>query len=95
MLTQQIMTNWDTTPTGYAAEITALFDDGYPAWTLKTNEGYGVAIPNGNNIEVSESFSGARLYNTPIALNGGDSQNVLLLLTDSETIRRPFAALCA
>lgn len=95
MLAQQIMTNWDTTPTGYAAEITALFDDGYPAWTLKTNEGYGVAIPNGNNIEVSESFSGARLYNTPIALNGGDSQNVLLLLTDSETIRRPFAALCA
>ena len=41
LITQQIITNWDTTAKGYAAKIVSLFESGYPAWTIKTNEVYG------------------------------------------------------
>ena len=58
MLTQQIIDNWDTSAKGYAAKIISLFETGYPAWTIKTNEVYGVAIPLPEEIEVAENFSG-------------------------------------
>ena len=94
MLTQQIIDNWDTSAKGYAAKIISLFETGYPAWTIKTNEVYGVAIPLPEEIEVAENFSGAKLYNDRIEL-GGEEKNVLLLITDLDTIKYPFATLCA
>lgn len=95
MLAQQIITNWDTSAKGYATKIVELFDAGYPAWTIKTNELYGVAIPLEKNVEVSECFSGARLYNELIYLDGSEQQNVLLLTTDRYDIKYPFSTLCA
>lgn len=94
MLAQQIIENWDTSAKGYAAEIIMLFEVGYPAWTIKTNEVYGVAIPLPDNVEVAEKFSGAKLYNDIIELNG-QKENVLLLVTELEDIKYPFATLCA
>ena len=94
MLAQKIIENWDTSAKGYAAEIIMLFEVGYPAWTIKTNEVYGVAIPLLDNVEVAEKFSGAKLYNDIIELNG-QKENVLLLVTDLEDIKYPFATLCA
>ena len=94
MLAQQIIENWDTSAKGYAAEIIVLFEVGYPAWTIKTNEVYGVAIPLPDNVEVAEKFSGAKLYNDIIELNG-QKENVLLLVTELEDIKYPFATLCA
>lgn len=95
MITQQIITNWDTTAKGYAAKIVSLFESGYPAWTIKTNEVYGVAVPIPEGIEVSEHFSEVKLYNDSILLDGIDNENVLLLVTEAEYIKHPFAALCA
>ena len=94
MLAQKIIENWGTSAKGYAAEIIMLFEVGYPAWTIKTNEVYGVAIPLLDNVEVAEKFSGAKLYNDIIELNG-QKENVLLLVTDLEDIKYPFATLCA
>lgn len=95
MLAQQIITNWDTSAKGYATKIVTLFDAGYPAWTIKTNELYGVAIPLSENVEVSECFSGAKLYNDIIILDENEYQNVLLLVTELESIKFIFATLCA
>jgi hypothetical protein len=95
MLAQQIMINWDTSAKGYATKIVSLFDAGYPAWTIKTTEIYGVAIPVPENTEVSESFSGAKLYNDIMMLDGTEQINVLLLTTKLDSIRYPFATLCA
>ena len=93
MITQQIITNWDTTAKGYAAKIVSLFESGYPAWTIKTNEVYGVAIPLPEGVEVSEHFAEVRLYNDSILLDGTDNENVLLLVTEADYIKQPFAAL--
>lgn len=95
MLTQQILTNWETSAKGYAAKIVSLCDAGYPAWTIKTNEVYGVAIPLPENTEISERFSGARLYNDTIVFDGEERKNVLLLTTELSSIKNPFASLCA
>lgn len=95
MLAQLILSNWDTSAKGYATRIEDLFDAGYPAWTIKTNEVYGVAIPLAADVEVSERFSGARLYNDSMLLNGSEQQNVLLLTTENEAIKNPFSTLCA
>ncbi len=95
MLAQQIINNWDTSAKGYAAKIVSLFDAGYPAWTIKTNEVYGVAIPLEEGVEVAEHFSGAKLYNDRITLDESEHKNVLLLVTELEDIKYPFATLCA
>lgn len=95
MLAEQIISNWDTSAKGYATKIVDLFDAGYPAWTVKTNELFGVAIPLAEDIEVSESFSGAKLYNDLIILDGSEQQNVLLLTTEINEIKYSFATLCA
>lgn len=95
MLVQQIINNWNTSAKGYAAKIIELIETGYPAWTVKTYDGYGVAIPIPANVEISENFSGARLYNDVMTLEGEEKRNVLLLITELESIKQPFAALCA
>ena len=95
MLAEQIISNWDTSAKGYATKIVDLFDAGYPAWTVKTNELFGVAIPLAEDIEVSESFSGAKLYNDLIILDGSEQKNVLLLTTEINEIKYSFATLCA
>ena len=95
MLAEQLINNWDTSAKGYATKIVTLFDAGYPAWTIKTNELYGVAIPIPESVEVSERFSGAKLYNDIIILDGNEHQNVLLLVTGLESIKYIFATLCA
>lgn len=95
MLIQQIIDNWNTSAKGYAAEIVELIDAGYPAWTVKIHDGYGVAIPLAPGVEISESFSGAKLYNDVMTLEGEEKWNVLLLITEAEEIKQPFAALCA
>lgn len=95
LITEQIITNWETTAKGYAAKIVSLFDIGYPAWTIKTDELYGVAIPLPEGVEISEYFSEAKLYNDSILLDGIDKENVLLLVAATDYIKQPFAALCA
>ena len=70
MLAEQIISNWDTSAKGYATKIVDLFDAGYPAWTVTTNELFGVAIPLAEDIDVSDSFSGAKFDNDLIILDG-------------------------
>lgn len=95
MLTETILNCWETSAKGYSTRIKELFDIGYPAWTIKTKDSYGVAIPIPEGVEVSEKFSGARLFNEKIIFDEGNNENALLLLTEKDAIKQPFATLCA
>jgi len=94
MLTDIIIENWKSSAKGYATKISELFDMGYPAWTVKTTYKYGVAIPFSGVHQVNETFAGAKLYSDTISLKG-ESVDALLLVTDLDEIKSPFAALCA
>lgn len=95
MLTQSILDYWDTLAKGYSTKINELFEIGYPAWTIKTKDLIGVAIPNPEGVEVAERFSSAQLFNDELVFNDSHRENVLFLLTEHEKVKQPFATLCA
>ena len=95
MLKERIIEQWNTTSKNHAAEITELTEAGYPAWAVKIKDQYGVAIPLPEGVEVSESFSGASLFNNTLLFDDVSEKNLLLLVTELDYIQEPFAALCA
>lgn len=95
MLIDDIKENWNTDILGYAQAIASLKDSAYPAWTVKLEDGYGVAIPYSGE-DVNESFSNARIFTADnIMTASGIMQRVLALTTGAANIEHPFAALCA
>lgn len=94
-LANEIKNNWDSSPVGYVGKVQSLFEVGYETWTLKTNFGYGVAVPYNGGTAVSERFSDAFLRTDNISISKGDPQKVLMLVTQKESIEIPFSALCA
>lgn len=64
----------------------------YPAWTIKTMEGYGVAILYDGE-DVREDFSNATIHCENIVLNG-ENHKVLVLFSKSATMDAAFANLC-
>lgn len=94
MLKKTILNNWDTDILGYAQSIPELENTQYPAWTVKLDDSYGVAIPYKGTEEINESFASAKIRSTSIKLRSGDIERVILLTTDSEDIRTPFSVLC-
>lgn len=95
MLTEEIEKKWTDTPKGHAAVIDSLRDAGYPAWTIRPGNSYGVAMEIPEHVEIDELFSGARLYDDMIDVEGTGQIHALILLTEKTTIKRPFASLCA
>lgn len=69
-------------------------DESYPAWVLRYDDWYGVGIPLGNSIEISERFSNARLW-AKILFIGEIEQGLLLLTSTLESLRYEFASVCA
>ena len=95
MIAEQIIKNWDISAIGYGTKINDLFECGYPAWTIKLQNEYGVAIPIDKTIEVFEKFSGAKLYTDTMIIDENFPVHVLLLTTELSSIKIPFATLCA
>lgn len=95
MITEELINNWASTPTGMFMNVVSLTNEGYETWTMKNRSEYGVAIPIKTEDEISEFFSGAHLYTEKKILNESDERNLLFLTSEKEDIMDTFAALCA
>ena len=74
-------------------------DPAYPAFVLKTNDAYGVAIEY-NGIPVNESFNSVTLVDnssmtTSINFGANSNDNYLMLLCSNNELRGQFAQICA
>lgn len=94
MLKKAILNNWETDILGYAQSISLLEHTDYPAWTIKLDDSYGVAIPYSGREDINECFANARIRSTEIKVLTGDMKRAILLTTDSTDIKAPFASLC-
>lgn len=94
MLNEEIRKNWLTDIVGYAQYIRSLEGGPYPAWTVKFEDGYGVAIPAGSDIVLNEGFAGARIKTMTIKISSDNQQNAIVLLSDSLSMAVPFSTLC-
>lgn len=94
MLKKAILNNWSTDILGYAQSIDALENTGYPAWTVRLDNSYGVAIPYSGTEDINESFANAKIRSTNINFLTGDIKRAIVLATDAEDIKIPFATLC-
>lgn len=94
MLSDEIRNNWETDIVGYAQGIQSLEKTPYPAWTVKFEDSYGVAIPTDDTVTLNEGFAGARIRTMPVYIASGISQNAIVLLANSNMIAIPFSSLC-
>lgn len=77
---------------GKALPIT-LIDNKFPAWVIRLNESYGVAIEIENDVEINERFSNVKIQTNNYSI-GGTEKKMLLLTSSMEHLRNEFASLC-
>ena len=94
MLSEEIRNNWSTDIIGYAKSIKSLENGAYPAWSVKFEDSYGVAIPIDDDVVLNESFAGARIKTMIIHISSENTQNAIVLLSNSQSIAIPFSTLC-
>ena len=94
-LSEEIISKWEETATDYYSPIDSMFALGCPAWVIRLDGGYGVAVPIESDIQVSECFSNAKLYTHTFELEKDLFQRALFLQTTSAEVEDPFASLCA
>lgn len=94
MITDNIIYNWNSSPSNHAVLI-ADMDPAFPAWTVKLENDYGVAIPYAGADDIYEVFSGARMCSSKILIEEQTEQKVLLLTAHSVSMQVPFSVLCA
>lgn len=94
MLSEEIRKNWSTDIIGYAQSIKSLENGEYPAWSVKFEDSYGVAIPINDDVVLNESFAGARIKTMIIHISSENTQNAIVLLSNSQNIAIPFSTLC-
>lgn len=90
-LFEEIKSNWKLDIYNKMQQIESL-KDSYPAWTIKTFEGYGVAILYDGD-DVREDFSNAAIYCEQIGING-ENHKVLVLSSKSSSMDSSFTNLC-
>ena len=90
-LFEEIKSNWKLDIYNKMQQIESL-KDSYPAWTIKTFEGYGVAVLYDGD-DVREDFSNAAIYCEQIAMNG-ENHKVLVLSSKSSSMDSAFTNLC-
>ena len=66
----------------------------YPAYAIRTMDGYGVAIEWDSDKDVSEYFSSAHLVSHKTVV-GGYEKRLLMLVSSREEFRNEFATVCA
>jgi hypothetical protein len=93
-LHNDILNNWSTDIIGFAHSIESLKEQGYPGWTVKYQDSYGVAIPYDGIEEINEYFSNAQIKSDVITVSGDCVQRAVLLLADFSVSRESFAAFC-
>lgn len=76
-----------------ALKINSLTDN-YPAFIIRIRDGYGVAIPVDEELEVAERFNSCKLRTGLLSIDGSPS-NYLMLISAFEEYRYEFASLCA
>ena len=94
MLKEAIRCNWQTDISGYAQIISKMQDTGYPAWTVKILDSYGVAIPYDGEDIINENFANARIYSDNIVCDDKTVKKALILSTSTEGIETTFSAIC-
>ena len=65
----------------------------YPAWTLKNDKWYGVAVAVADELNFLEKFSNAMIWTT-LAEIDGKNYNLLVLSCTDEGLRSEFATIC-
>ena len=90
-LFEEIKSNWNLDIFNKLQEIESL-KNSYPAWTLKTYDGFGVAILYDGE-DVREDFSNAAIYCEQITING-EKHKVLILSSKSASMDSAFTNLC-
>lgn len=75
-----------------AMEITQLPKE-YPAFVIRTLDGFGVAIEVDDNLEISEKFNSCKLHTCGLGIDG-KIKNYLVLSSVFEEYRYEFASLC-
>lgn len=76
-----------------ALKINSLPDE-YTAHIIRIPDGYGVAIPVAEDMEVAESFNSCKFRTAPLSIEGTPS-NYLILISSFDEYRYEFASLCA
>ena len=76
------------------ARIIESLPDVYKAYVIRISDGYGVAIPVDEKLEVSERFNSVRLHTEQISIDG-HRQNYLILRSTFQEFRYEFASICA
>lgn len=90
-LIDEIKNNWELDIYYQLQEIASL-KSAFPAWTLKTKRGYGVAVLYDGD-EIREDFSNATIYCDHILLNGVNKK--VLILASKKAEKDPaFINLC-
>ena len=90
-LFEEIKINWKLDICNKLQEIASL-KDSYPAWTIKTSDGYGVAVLYDGD-DVREDFYNASIYCENIEVRG-ERHKVLILTSNKVSIDSAFANLC-
>ena len=77
----------------YGAMPVKGLDDEYIAYIVRIPDGYGVAIPVDNKMEIAENFNSCK-FRTGLLSIGGVPSNYLMLISAFEEYRYEFASLC-
>ncbi len=93
-LRDEIISNWKTDIVGFAQTITSLEEIGFPCWTVKYIDNYGVAIPYSGDESINEVFSNARIKSDVLITNNGSEQKAIILTADYSVSRESFSSLC-
>ncbi len=76
------------------AQLLSTLPHEYPAYVLRTNDGFGVALEVEGEFEISERFNSCRFHTAQLRMEG-ELKNYLLLDSMFEDYRYEFASLCA
>ena len=80
--------------TSYGAMKIKSLSDEYIAFIVRIPDGYGVAIPVDDSMEIAEAFNSCKFRTGRLAI-AGTPANYLMLISAFEEFRYEFASLCA
>lgn len=92
-LQEEIRNNLNRGFTGKAMKITALPEE-YPAWTIKQEDWYGVAVPVDRYESFSEEFANARIWCAKQVVIDNAQMDCLILACGDPLLRNSFSVIC-
>lgn len=93
-LQEEIKNNLNRGFTERAMRINSLPEE-YPAWTIKRENWYGVAVPVNDYKPFSEEFANARIWMADQVLVEGRMMNCLILSCSDPLLRNSFSIVCS